>query len=115
MPKNLSERIQSRAKQKEARVRVQNHAAFLAQLEQIKQSLKDGWAVVHIWETLHQEGKISIGYAAFCRRVKRSLLAHRSMAPQAPITMEATHRPRLNAPVVDGFNFEATPNQEDLL
>lgn len=114
MPKNLSERILSRAKQKEAKRRAQNHAAFLAQREQIKQSLADGWAILHIWETLHLEGKITTGYAAFCRRVKRSILARGTVMPNTPAAT-ATQGPKLNAPVVDGFSFESTPNQEDLL
>lgn len=115
MPKNLSERILSRAKQKEGKGRAQNHAAFLAQREQIKQSLADGWAVFHIWETLHREGKIKTCYAAFCRQVRRSIPARNALAPQAPTAISATQRPRVNAPMVDGFSFESTPNQEDLL
>ena len=115
MPKNLSERILSRAKQKEAKGRAQNHAAFLAQREQIKQSLADGWAILHIWETLHLEGKITTGYAAFCRRVKRSILAPGAVMPRVPMATGSTPSPRSNAPVVDGFSFESTLNQEDLL
>lgn len=115
MPKNLSERILSRAKQKEAKRRAQNHAAFLAQREQIKQSLGDGWAILHIWETLHLEGKITTGYAAFCRRVKRSILARGAVMPHVPVATGTTQGPRLNAPVADSFSFESTPNQEDLL
>ena len=115
MPKNLSERILSRAKQKEGKGRAQNHAAFLAQREQIKQSLADGWAVFHIWETLYREGKIKTCYAAFCRQVKRSIPPRRAAAPEVPVASGARQQRRLEAPVVDGFSFESTPNQEDLL
>lgn len=112
MPKSLSERVLARAKQKEAKKRANNHAAFLAQRDQIKQSLADGWAILHIWETLHLEGKITTGYAAFCRRVKRSTLASGTVTPNATGTTKGAW---LNTPVYDGFKFDSIPNKEDLL
>lgn len=110
MPRDLSERILMRVKQSNATRKAKNFAAFLAQREQIRLSLADGWPISQIWETLHQEGKITTGYPAFCRQVKRWKLVRGAAAPQA---VTKTLKPR--TPDVGGFTFESTPNQEDLL
>ena len=113
MPRNLSERILMRIKQSNATRKTKNFAAFLAQREQIRLSLADGWPISQIWETLHQEGKISTGYPAFCRQIKRWKLVRSALAPQAQVAVAKTLKPR--TPDVGGFTFESTPNQEDLL
>lgn len=113
MPRNLSERILLRVKQGHATRKAKNFAAFLAQREQIRLSLADGWPVSQIWETLHQEGKITTGYPAFCRQVKRWKLVRGATAPQAQAAVTQTRKPR--PPDVSGFTFESTPNPEDLL
>lgn len=114
MPQNLSDRILARLQQDDAMRRRRNFAAFLAQRDQIAQSLRDGWAVVQIWETLHQEGKITTGYAAFCKQVKR-LIPDRSLPSEPTASTAAASRTRTKTMPVDGFSFDSTPNKEDLL
>ena len=42
-----------------------NRAAFLALRDDIILGIKDGWRVKQIWETLHDQGKISFSYQTF--------------------------------------------------
>ena len=114
MPQNLSDRILARLQQDDAMRRRRNFAAFLAQRDQIAQSLRDGWAMVQIWETLHHEGKITIGYAAFCKQVKR-LIPSRDTSNALPASTAATPQAKPKALPADGFSFDTTPNKEDLL
>ncbi|MEP7371325.1 MAG: TraK family protein [Nitrosospira sp.] len=113
MPRDLSDRILMRVKQSNATRKAKNLAAFLAQREQIRLSLADGWPISQIWETLHQEGKISTGYPAFCRQVNRWKLVRGASAPQAQVAVTKTLKPKTRG--IGGFTFESTPNQEDLL
>ena len=114
MRQNLSERILARLQQSEAMRRRRNFAAFLAQRDQIAQSLRDGWAMVQIWETLHHEGRITTGYAAFCKQVKR-LIRDRDTPNTFMASTTATPRAKPKAMPVNGFSFDSTPNKEDLL
>ena len=115
MSKSLPERILMRTKQGRATRRAKNYAAFLAQREEIKQSLEIGWSALQIWETLHQEGKITTGYPAFCRQVNRRILACGAATSQAPVKTTVTPAAKPKSPDVGGFTYESTPNQEDLL
>ena len=70
--------------------------------------------MVQIWETLHHEGKITTGYAAFCKQVKR-LIPDRNMLSAPMASTAAVSRARTKAMPADGFSFDSTPNKEDLL
>lgn len=120
MPKTLSERIQLRATNAKATRRAQNHAAFLAQRKQIVQSLADGWAILHIWDALRAEGKIETGYAAFCRRVKRMNLTYGPAITKGPAMASAlaaagTTQRSKSGLILDGFTYESTPDEKELL
>lgn len=65
MTKRLTERIAAQMQTQKPTRSGQNRAAFLAQRDDIKEALTDGWPVKAIWKTLHDEGKISFGYDAF--------------------------------------------------
>lgn len=83
--KTLSERIAARVKTK----RSQNRAAFLALRSEIAQAMADGWPIKTIWQTLHEEGKVSFGYEAFINHVKRLIKAPSAASlppPKAEIT-----------------------------
>jgi hypothetical protein len=41
----------------------------------VKQAIDDGWPVKTIWETLHEEGKVSFSYQAFRGYVNRLILS----------------------------------------
>lgn len=48
-----------------------NLSAFLSLRPQINKAIKDGWSIKFIWETLHKDKKIHIGYRMFLRMVKQ--------------------------------------------
>lgn len=48
-----------------------NTAMFLSLRPQINQAIKDGWSIKFIWEALHKDKKIHIGYRMFLRMVKQ--------------------------------------------
>jgi hypothetical protein len=110
---NLSNRISVRVKRSKSTRNARNLAAFLAQRREIETALKDGWALRHIWETLREEGKITFGYGAFCRRVNRTLAASKAVATQPTGMRDREVKARPSA--MDGFKFEPTPNKEELL
>ncbi len=75
MTKNLSVRIAERTAQKKPSRNGQNRATFLAIRGDVKQALDDGWPVKTIWETLHEEGKVSFSYQAFRGYANRLILS----------------------------------------
>ena len=113
--KSLSERVAARMLEKPSR-NAKNKALFLALREEIQQALNDGWSVKSIWETLHEEGKISFSYQAFCGHVNRSILS--------PATTDiANGNSQTSKPVVNksgktikpaGFTYNPTANKDDL-
>lgn len=131
MEKNLSERIAARAVEKKPPPlqshgdENQNRAIFLALRPDIKQALGDGWSVKSIWETLHEEGKVSFGYDAFLRYTKRLILPSGGPTPprihagQSDVAMtveQKTGEPETKEalPQIRGFTFNPSPNKEDL-
>ncbi|SHM13957.1 hypothetical protein SAMN05216428_11516 [Nitrosospira sp. Nsp11] len=116
MPKNLSERIMARSRKKKATRRARSYAAFLSQREQIKHSLAEGWSVMHIWQTLYTERRITVCYVTFNRQVHRWIRNRSSTTEQAALLKSASTQVTKLAPTVTGgFNFDSTPKQEDLL
>lgn len=119
MSPKLSDRILVRVQQQDAIGKRRNFVAFIMQRDQIIQSLGDGWTVLEIWETLHQEGKITTGYAAFCKQVKR--LVPRRGAPNLssnlsfPANAGALPPAKPKVLAADGFHFDSIPNKEELL
>lgn len=107
-----------------------NRAAFLALRDEIKQTLDDGWSVKEIWKTLHQEGKVTFGYHAFCRYVKRLAGAPRSkrgwdhvaIKKEQQKTFEKPHPVRdrqvNNSGTTTGirdFTFDPVPHEEEII
>ena len=75
MTKNLSARIAERAARKKPPRNGQNRVTFLAMRGDVKQAIDDGWPVKTIWETLHEEGKVSFSYQAFRSYANRLILS----------------------------------------
>jgi hypothetical protein len=115
MSPKLSDRILVRVQQQDAIGKRRNFVAFIMQRDQIIQSLGDGWTVLEIWETLHQEGKITTGYAAFCKQVKRLVPDRGAPNRSSPANAGAIPPAKPKALAADGFNFDSIPNQEELL
>lgn len=144
MAKNLSERIADRMRNKKATVGAQNRGAFLALKAEIIQALDDRWPVKTIWETLHEEGKVTFSYQAFRNYVNSLILASKQSAapkvsaeegrtgsqasdekktvpatekktlPATPLT-STPKQPPTNQQTLAGFNFDANPKKEDFL
>lgn len=113
--KDLSTRIAENVKRNRASKAARNTAAFLALRGEINRALNDGWAILQIWETLYQEGKIRFGYAAFCRRVKRSMLSGKATIAALENKTADAKAVKTVKPSITGFTFESTPRKEDLL
>ena len=129
MTKNLSARIAERAARKKPPRNGQNRVTFLAMREDVKQAIDDGWPVKTIWETLHEEGKVSFSYQAFIGYANRLILSSSASrttvsTPMAvdsrigkqrnPATAQATEK-NPEGPATSGFTFNRTPKKEDLL
>jgi Family of unknown function (DUF5338) len=129
MGKSLSERIAARAANNKPPRSAQNRGAFLALRGEVEQALDDGWPIKTIWETLHQEGKVTFSYQSF-RGYANRLIPARGQAAQPPGMVDQCKALRPGAGATDkameertsqkaagigGFRFEAEPRKEDLL
>lgn len=71
--KTLSERVAVRARGESLVVPRTNRAVVLSIRSDIQQALKDGWSVLAIYQTLHEEGAVTFSYQAFRRYVNQLL------------------------------------------
>ena len=132
MAKSLSARIAERIARKKPAGNVRNRAAFLALRGEVKQAIDDGWPVKTIWETLHDEEKVTFSYQAFRGYVNRLILSPpmNGEAASTPVVADqsrqvASKLPAQSAkqpsewkpekPAATGFTFNRTPKKEDLL
>lgn len=129
MAKRLTERIAALQQAQKPTRAGQNRAAFLALRDDIKEALDDGWPVKTVWQTLREEGKISFGYDAFISYVNQLIRTTEKPtvtpvpAPKVPPKPAkpdsraiATPPPKPEAPTISsGFNFNPTPNKQDLV
>jgi hypothetical protein len=122
MNKSLSQRISLKMQNSQSSRNARNLAAFLALRDEIRQALNDGWPVYHIWETLHEEQKITASYTTFCGQVRRLLGKGKPGQPPVPaaglpsLPAPTASRPGAGrTPLKDGFIFSSTPNDEELL
>jgi hypothetical protein len=127
----LSVRIAAREVSKKPSPYAMNRSAFLALRPDIKDAMADGWNVMSIWETLHDEGKVSFGYEAFRKYVNRLILLPTTVV----VTTERGEANSQNEPTVEigqqsikplpimtaaqphpngGFVFDPEPKKEDL-
>lgn len=123
MNKSLSQRISLKMQNSRSSRNARNLAAFLALRDEIRQALDDGWPVYHIWETLHEEQKITASYTTFCGQVRRLLgKAGKPGSASVPVAgLRSMPAPTASRPagartsLKDGFIFSSTPNDEELL
>lgn len=110
----LSERIAIKVQGKKACAPHTNRALVLALRNDIRQALGDGWSVLAVYQTLHDEGRLSCSYQAFRRHVNRILLGKvETKKSRSPKSKNVAPRPPLQP--VTSFEFNATPREEDLL
>lgn len=110
---NLSYRISVRVRDNRSSRNARNLAAFLAQRDEIRNALEDGWTVYQIWETLHAEQKITTSYNAFCSQVNRLIIKREETAlPKTKRTYQSPSPPR-HAANTAGFTFSSTPLKDE--
>lgn len=104
-------------------------AAFLVVRENVREAMAAGYALKTIWEHMHETGRVSYRYETFLRHVRR----HITNAPIDRTTQSAKVKPAAQGkggdesilqahtesrtsspPRLGGFNFNPTPNKEDL-
>ncbi len=132
MAKSLSARIAERIARKKPAGNVRNRATFLALRGEVKQAIDDGWPVKTIWETLHDEEKVTFSYQAFRGYVNRLILlppvsgeaapaavvADQSRQAASRLALQSAKNPaewQPEKPAATGFTFNRTPKKEDLL
>ena len=111
--KSLSERIGERARRNSSCTPHANRAIVLALRGDIQAALNDGWSVLAIYQTLHDEGKVNFSYQAFRRHVNRIFPGNtdprRGFSVTASTAVKSTQiKPK------KGFIFNANPDSEDL-
>ncbi|MGC8494717.1 MAG: TraK family protein [Syntrophobacteraceae bacterium] len=71
MGKKLSKRIAIKVQNTDSGIKNPSKMVVLALRNEIEEALKDGWTLKLIWQTLQDEGKISVRYPAFSVQVNR--------------------------------------------
>jgi hypothetical protein len=84
MSESLSKRVAQFMQTRPARRSGKGRATVIALREQIREALNDGWSVKAVWQTLHTEGAVQVGYHAFRRHVAELVLAQASDPKPAP-------------------------------
>jgi hypothetical protein len=105
-------------------------AAFLAVREDVKEAIAAGYALKTIWEHMHETGRVSFRYETFLRHVRRHITNAPSERPKLPGPVKSEVQARgideskskeipepkkSGVPSVGRFNFDPTPNKEELL
>ncbi len=125
MSKKLTELIaEEEKKRKQKGTGVKNRVVFLALREDIKDAMKDGWALKQIYRTLHSQKNITFSYQTFVNyandlilKPKQSLVI--SLQETSNKTPEQTAR--TTEPItkksheLPGFTFNPIAKKEDLI
>lgn len=104
-----------------------NMALFLAQQEEIRQALDDGWNVKTVWHTLHKEGKFPATYCCFLFYVKKFIREkdtrekeNRSNSSDPPAQPHKEHSVVQNTPEkkesrISKFHHTAIPDSDTII
>lgn len=105
-------------------------AAFLAVRADVKEAIAAGYALKTIWEHMKETGRVSFRYETFLRHVRRHITNAPPESPKQPAPMISevqakgsdeskpkalTEPKKSGVPSVGCFNFDPTPNKEELL
>lgn len=97
-----------------------NIVAFLAVRADVKEALKEGYAIHTIWEHMHETKKIPYGYRTFLNHVRLYIKEEdtkRRAAPKSPpISEEKTtaQEKETSLSKIKEFVFNTTPKREEL-
>ncbi|WP_275099895.1 TraK family protein [Sedimenticola hydrogenitrophicus] len=114
----LAEWAGKRAKKKRRQDAVA--VAFLAVKANVREAMEAGYALTTIYEHMHETGRIKCSYETFRRHVKRYIKAGSTPLPSAdqakvePTEQKAKSKQE-KQPKKGGFEYNATPNKEDLI
>lgn len=111
--KSLSERIGERVRKGSPSAPHANRAIVLALRRDIQTALDDGWSVLAIYQTLHDEGKVNFSYQAFRRHVNRIFFNNAESRHGCSGTTKSAQKISQRTSGT-GFSFNANPDKEDL-
>jgi hypothetical protein len=127
MSKKLTELIaEEETKRKQKGTGVKNRAIFLALREDIKEAMKDGWALKQIYRTLHTQKKITFSYQTFVKYANDLILKPKPslviMKPEPSgkttgqeQTVPSTEPQTNKSYELPGFKFDPIAKKEDLI
>ncbi len=116
----LAEWAEKRAKKKRRQDAVA--VAFLAVKANVSEAMDAGYALTTIYEHMHETGRVKCSYETFRRHVRRYIKAGSvstlptDQAKREPAKQKAKPtKPKQEKPKMGGFEYNATPNKEDLI
>jgi hypothetical protein len=126
MSKKLTDLIaQEETKRKQQGTGVKNRVVFLALREDIKDAMKDGWALKQIYRTLHTQKNITFSYQTFVNYANELILKpkqpviikHDSICktPEQEQTAHTTEAITKKSYELPGFTFNPIAKREDLI
>jgi len=102
-----------------------NHASFLILRPQINKAIEDGWSKKFIWETLHRQQKIRVGYQRFLKLVKRYTqieqqhlkpnVEQKKTLPNKQMKLSNTEKHQNEVSKEEGFTYTTQYNEEELI
>ena len=102
-----------------------NHASFLILRPQIQKAIEDGWSKKFIWETLHQQQKIRVGYQRFLKLVKRYTqieqqhlkpnVEQKTTLPNKRANLIVKEKNQEETSIEEGFTYTTQLNKEELI
>lgn len=113
MSESLSNRVAKFMGQQPARRPGKARAVVVVLREQIQKARDDGWSVKAIWQTLHADGSIHVGYHAF-RRYVAELVSAPNATPAAPTIARPMAREEPVASHSRGFQHERVPQRNEI-
>lgn len=123
MSKKLTELIaEEETKRKQKGTGVKNRVVFLALREDIKEAMKDGWALKQIYRTLHSQKNITFSYQTFVNyandlilKPKQSQVIIKQEANSKEQTAPSTEPITKKSHELPGFIFNPIAKKEDLI
>jgi hypothetical protein len=111
----LSQRIATRIQRKpDASITSRNRSTFFSLRNEIQLAYTDGWSLLSIWKTLHDEGRVSFTYQAFRRYAHQLIdLSVHENGSQQKTRKAPVPRPQPKT-AADTSAFKAKPAKEPL-
>ena len=91
-----------------------NRTAFLALREEIIVAINDGWKIIQIWKTLHNQGRISFTYPTFTIYVNK-LIFNKKQKPIVSITDIPSQTSPLPSPKDTKLNNQDRPANKEVV